>query len=60
MCGERQIPVTGHRGTICPDTHLNKSGLHLNKSGAITFAKNILMYLLEPIIKMQSICNLIG
>ena len=60
MRGERQIPVIGHRGTICPDTHLNKSGLHLNKSGAITFAKNIFRYLLEPIVKMQNICNLIG
>ena len=38
MCGGRHIPVIGHRKTIRPDTHLNKSGLQLNKIGTITFS----------------------
>ena len=30
MCDQRHIPVIGHINTIHLDTHLNKSGPHLN------------------------------
>ena len=47
MCTERHIPVIGHSDTDHLGTHLNKSGLHLNKCGTIAFTKNISNYLLE-------------
>ena len=45
ICVERHIPVTGHSETIHPDALLNKSGLHLNKSGAM--ARDISRHLLK-------------
>ena len=43
----KDIPVIGHSETIRSDNHLNKNGLHLNKSETIAFAENISRYLLE-------------
>ena len=31
MCGKRHIPATVESKIIHPDTHVNKSGLYLNK-----------------------------
>lgn len=43
MCTERHIPVIGPSKTIHPDTHIDKSGLHLNKYETIVFAKLLII-----------------
>lgn len=46
MCGESHIPFIRHSKTIHLHTHLNESGLHLNKYATIAFAKIVSNYLL--------------
>ena len=47
MRGERDITFTGHTDTIDIERHLNKSKVHLNKSGTIEIAKNVCKFLLH-------------
>ena len=47
MCSERDITFIDHTETIEIERHLNKSKVHLNKSGIIEFAKNACEFLLR-------------
>ena len=46
-CSERDITFIDHTDTIDTERHLNKSKVHLNKSGTIEFAKNVCQFLLQ-------------
>ena len=47
MCAERDITFVDHTDTIDTERHLNKSKVHLNKSGTIEFTKNVCKFLLK-------------
>ena len=47
MSGKRDITFVDHTGTIDIERHLNESKVHLNKSGAIEFAKTVCEFLLQ-------------
>ena len=47
MCGEHNITFVDHTDTIDTERHLNESKVHLNKSRAIEFAKNVWEFLLH-------------
>ena len=41
MCGKRDITFIDHTDIIDIERYLNKSKVHLNKSGTTEFAKNV-------------------
>ena len=47
MCGERDITFIDHTDTIDNERRLNESKVHLNKSGAIEFVKNVFEFSLQ-------------
>ena len=47
MCGEHNITFVDHTDTIDTERHLKESKVHLNKSSAIEFAKNVCEFLLH-------------
>ena len=47
MCGGRDITFIDRSYTIDIERHLNKCKIHLNKCGAIEFAKNIWEFFLQ-------------
>ena len=47
MCGECDIAFIDHTDIIDTERHLNKSKVHLSKSGTIEFAKNVFEFFLQ-------------